>query len=196
MNVSARRPCCVSPCPTVTTFLCLGRCERLCHSPRACTPSTPSPRETSPHQPPHSDHGPEPRGHFLHRWTSLRHTLARAWVRPHRYQANPFSSHQGRGVPGTNLVWHISPRLRFVPSSWRDDTTESRGSSVSWKVSLSREHVNTQNSAQPPVSPNPSQQTTTPLTSRCTLCHRQPRAVAFKLVCFRRDLPPQRGEAN
>ena len=45
---------CVSQCLRVTTFLCVVRCERLCHSPRACTPLTPSLRETSPHQPPHT----------------------------------------------------------------------------------------------------------------------------------------------
>ena len=31
---AARCPCVVHP------FLCVGRCERLCHSPKACTPST------------------------------------------------------------------------------------------------------------------------------------------------------------
>ena len=136
--VCARRSVSVR-CPL---FLCVGRCERLCHSPRACTPSTLSLRETSPHQPPHTrrpprvtcDRGsrtlssprrgrdsayrPEPRGHFLLRWTSPRHTLARAWVRPHRARRTLFSIHQGRGVPGTNLVCHISPRLRFVFPQW------------------------------------------------------------------------------
>ena len=43
--VCARRSVSVC-CPP---FLCVGRCERLCHSPKACTPSL---RETSPHQPP------------------------------------------------------------------------------------------------------------------------------------------------
>ena len=129
--VCARRSVSVR-CPL---FLCVGRCERLCHSPRACTPSTLSLRETSPHQPPHTrrpprvtcDRGsrtlssprrgrdsayrPEPRGHFLLRWTSPRHTLARAWVRPHRVQANPVLE-----PPGEGSAWH-QPRVPHLPST-------------------------------------------------------------------------------
>ena len=79
---------------------------------------------SSPRRGRHSDYRPEPRGHFVHRWTSPRQTLARAWVRSHRVQANPFASHQGRGVPGTNHVCHISPRLRFVYSPLGDNTLD------------------------------------------------------------------------
>ena len=107
--VCARRSVSVC-CPL---FLCVGRCERLCHSPRACTPSTLSLRETSPHQPPHTrrpprvtcDRGsrtlssprrgkdsayrPERAGTLCFRQFGPGHTPYRAWVRPHQYRANP-----------------------------------------------------------------------------------------------------------
>ena len=178
MRVRAVLRVSVSQCDHM--FLCLGRCERLCHSPRGCTPSTPSLRETSPHQPPHtrrpprvtcdrgsrtsssprlgrqSDYGPEPRALFAPLDQPSTHPgpcVGAAALVP----GEPFHE-----PPGDGSAWH-QPRVPHLPSfqvhppSWSDNLTESRGSSVSWKVSLSWEHENTQNSAQPPVSPNPSQ---------------------------------------
>ena len=135
--VRARRSVSVC-CPL---FLCVGRCERLCHSPRACTPSTLSLRETSPHQPPHnrrpprvtcvrgsrtlssprrgkdSAYRPERAGTLCFRQFGPGHTPYRAWGAAAPVPGEPNMSRQGGEEPSANLVRHIFPQLGFASSS-------------------------------------------------------------------------------
>ena len=90
--------------------------------------------------------------------------------------------------PGEGSAWH-QPRVPHLPPTQVRLREAQKADHVTVGRSLILGSTRTPRTVPShpsvPVQSNQASKTTTPLTSRCTLCHRQPRAVAFKLVCSR-----------